>query len=98
MDNFRMELPIHVATADYLYSEHQQLSVAPNPSNGKFMISSGLEISSVTIYDLQGRMVYEQDIPDQKTSTLNLNLPDGFYIIKCRAEENEYYSKIVIRH
>ena len=78
-------------------------SISPNPSNGKFVISDAslqgkqFESLSIKVYDLLGRVVYEQSLILTKAQTpLELNLDKGTYILELRTEESVQRERIVI--
>ena len=76
------------------------VKVYPNPAAEVFTIAfQGLNNASVKIYDLLGKVVYQN-------STINgvievnrgHNLPSGIYLVKAMAEDNQvYYTKLVIK-
>jgi len=61
------------------------LRVYPNPSTGIFDITapSGLNINTISIYDLNGRIVYVKNIEaDTLHNKVNVDLESGVYILK----------------
>jgi hypothetical protein len=84
-------------------------SISPNPSNGKLVIARNEAISdaslrgkqseslSIKVYDLLGRVVYEQSLLLNKAQTpLELNLAKGAYILELRTEEAVQRERILI--
>jgi hypothetical protein len=78
-------------------------SISPNPSNGKFVISDASlrgkqsEPLSIKVYDLLGRVVYEQSLMLNKAQTpLELNLAKGTYILELRTEDAVQRERIVL--
>lgn len=68
--------------------EKSEITIFPNPSSGIFNINFGDEnISSVEVYDMQGRKVYEQKIAQKKEVAIDLSsLVAGVYVIKVGGE------------
>jgi hypothetical protein len=81
-------------------------SISPNPSSGKFYISNASLRGGTTkqsqqmfikVYDLLGRVVYEQSLILNKAQTpLELNLAKGTYILELRTEDAVQRERIVI--
>ena len=83
--------------ASYTYDNSKCL-VFPNPSGGDFNISlKGLNdnIREVTIYDILGKIVF-QDMCESKSSiNIQHSLNKGVYIVMIKGENNEYNQKII---
>ena len=81
-------------------------SISPNPSNGTLYINNtslrgGTTKQSqptvIKVYDLLGRIVYEQNLILNKAQTpLELNLAKGTYILELRTEDAVQRERIVI--
>jgi hypothetical protein len=81
-------------------------SISPNPSSGKFYISNASlrggttkqsEPLSIKVYDVLGRVVYEQSLILNKAQMpLELNLAKGTYIVELRTEDAVQRERIVI--
>lgn len=59
-----------------------QFSIYPNPSRGQFTVaskSSGFSIKNMEVFDIAGKMVYQQSLNTQPIQSLNLNLAAGTY-------------------
>jgi len=71
------------------------LNVYPNPTDDLLYIElTGAEISNITLYDLQGRIIYS---PNSPNSPMNMrNVPAGVYVLRVTgADGREYHQKIV---
>lgn len=88
-------------------SEDEELnfSIYPNPADNQISISFGDNISgmaSVVISDLNGRMVYSEDINDLRSGqvkTINsLGFKEGMYLLQVISGEKSSISKIIIKH
>ena len=58
------------------------MTVFPNPGNNSITISTALPNARVEIYDLTGKLVYNQEITDNVTSINTENWPSGMYFWK----------------
>ena len=66
------------------------LAVAyPNPGKDVLNIRTGLQNAHVEIYDLAGRLVYNQQIIDNITPIVTTSWPSGTYIWKVIANGKE---------
>jgi uncharacterized repeat protein (TIGR03803 family) len=90
-----------VVTAMSEVSEPQNITVYPNPSNGRFTIeSSVVGHRSVEIYNVLGESVFSQySIPSTKYSIDISNQPLGVYFLKVYNTQQQTIStqKIVIQ-
>ena len=81
----------------------ERFSIYPNPNSGTCYISKASlrgkqsEPLSIKVYDLLGRVVYEQSLILNKAQTLlELNLAKGTYILELRTEEAVQRERILI--
>jgi hypothetical protein len=75
------------------------LQIFPNPTDGLFTINSNTEeqVTSVTIYDVMGRRVYQNEHIGQISTQVNLaHLKAGVYFIKSVVAYNKCYTNRVI--
>jgi len=77
----------------------QNVSIFPNPTNGQITLAnnSNLEIRSVTITDVNGRIVQIVDLDDtgaQTTFSVE-NLAQGMYFVKIEAENTSIVKRII---
>jgi hypothetical protein len=92
----------------YLPNNQFVFTISPNPSTGTFVISDALlrgggtttkqsQPTVIKVYDLLGRIVYEQNLILNKAQTpLALNLAKGTYILELRTEDAVQRERIVI--
>lgn len=75
--------------------------IYPNPSSGSINldIQQGIQEGTiaVTLYDLRGRQVFSQTIP-AADQTVDLQLPDGVYVIKVQAGDLARRELLTIRN
>jgi hypothetical protein len=75
-------------------TEVSNLSVYPNPANNQLTISSELELSSISIVDITGRVVNSISSINSNYTVLNVNnLTEGIYIVKVTDVEGNSSSQ-----
>ncbi len=76
-----------------------QILLYPNPSNGDVNIK-GLGISDlvdVSVHDATGKLVYQSNKIDISNGVnMNLNLPNGVYLIKLNSKQGSVVKRLVI--
>lgn len=73
--------------------------IYPNPSNGNINIKSLIEVgdAKVSIYDMNGREVYNNEVSLQNTVTINAeNLTTGLYIMQINGADYSHTAKLII--
>jgi hypothetical protein len=74
--------------------------IYPNPSSGNFhleMLKENYKVPMfVTIYNLQGQVVLTQSL-EPANPELNVNLPDGIYLLKVISDDATYTKLITIQ-
>ena len=75
------------------------LKVYPNPTNGDFTIAlKNLNAVGVKIYNVLGKVVYQQKTNAQKLDVKNSTLTSGMYLIQVTTSDNKTYNtKLVIQ-
>ena len=75
------------------------LSIFPNPSDGKFKVRYETGIKQVVVYNLIGKQVYSKDFPDQeKLNEIDLSkFQKGVYFIEVYDGTEIHAKKIVIQ-
>ena len=74
----------------------------PNPSNGKFLMfyegETDIRGSSLSIFSVDGKIVYNQIINSQDELNMNLTLHHGFYFAKLTTIDGSTYTeKLIIK-
>lgn len=70
------------------------VSVFPNPTKGAIIVK-GNDIDAVDIYNLQGQLLFNIEIVDEKTEIDLRNETKGFYIFKIKTKEGIITKKII---
>ena len=73
--------------------------IYPNPSNGNINIKSLIEVgdAKVSIYDMNGREVYNNEVSLQNTVTINAeNLTTGLYLMQINGADYSHTAKLII--
>lgn len=80
-------------------STADELSVAPNPTNGNFVITlPGTGPLDVEVVDVLGKIVYSKPGISDASLTVDLSSqPKGVYFIKCREGDQVLVQRIVIQ-
>jgi len=80
----------------------KNIEIYPNPSSGSIYISmkSHLEISSVSIYNINGQIVSHKNASDLSFSKGQLDItdqPNGIYFARIEMEGGNFVKKLVLR-
>lgn len=74
-----------------------EIQIFPNPSNGDFSIQTDDSIESIEIYNLLGQNVYSDVTVSNNKYYLDLDVPDGLYLVQIKTDKGFLYSKIAIK-
>lgn len=80
-------------------SVSNEIMLYPNPTQGVFYVTSetGLDINSITVYDILGAKVFETEGLNNKKAIVNLqNLEDGIYMVKVKTRNGTAIKKVNI--
>jgi hypothetical protein len=83
-------------------TSNNAFQVYPNPNNGSFslkMTNLKGKNAQISIVDLNGRLLYQQNVLLNNTSlesVIEINLANGMYLLLLQTEENSYQRKLVI--
>ena len=69
-----------------------EISISPNPSNGKFSITlpEDFKESNVEILNIAGKIIYQKSVQNTNTLNIDLNVPPGLYFIKVQKPKGYY--------
>jgi hypothetical protein len=85
---------------DFRIPGSAQLTIAPNPNNGKFMINypSFSSFCSISIFNAQGVEVPVKWSIYQSSISIELNVDDGFYLLRVKDyQDNLWVDKILVQ-
>ncbi len=71
------------------------LTIAPNPSNGEFRINGDFAQGKVTVTDIQGKEVINQDIT--AGASLKIEAGTGVYFVSITTEKGTQTQKVVVQ-
>jgi len=78
---------------------NDELIVYPNPSNGKFQVSSfKFQVERMEVYNVLGEKVYSSPINHEQSRVLGINLssqPSGVYVLNVKNENRSFSVKLV---
>ncbi len=73
-----------------------KVSIFPNPSNGMFEVKSEkYKIQRVEVFNVLGEKIYNEEIKNITTATVNLQAPPGVYFVQVQTEEGVMRKKVV---
>jgi len=74
------------------------LRVFPNPTKGQFLIEipEGCNEGAISVYSLQGQLLYFREFSNDKEMKLNLDVPPGAYLVKLSGNRSVYSNKLII--
>ena len=75
------------------------MEVFPNPNSGSFnlQLSESVTKSQVQVFDMTGKLVWEQSFEDVSNETLDLKLGAGVYQIQVMASGNVFSTRLIIQ-
>lgn len=72
------------------------VNLYPNPTNGTLNIDlNNLTNVSVSVYDLNGRVILNRDLSDNENSVDLSNFQTGMYLFKIKSSEGEINKKVI---
>ena len=72
------------------------ISIFPNPNNGKFSVNFGDNAQSYVLYDMSGRVVEEKAVNGQSVVDFDMDIAAGTYFIKVINNDKVSVEKIVV--
>ena len=78
---------------------HYSITIYPNPTDGKFSVeitgTETLENGSITLFNMQGAIVYSNTDPDATNDIDLTQSPDGRYLLVIRLEGETSIWKVI---
>ena len=76
----------------------ETISIYPNPNNGEFIIKNqSLEEFELKIKNINNQLIEQHSI-NNKTTNINLDAPNGIYILEFKNKENQIINKKFIKN
>lgn len=75
-----------ISTIPEDYSAHFHVTCSPNPCTDYLTISGCLPYSTLSIFDMSGRLLQRQSIKDNTVNVFTANLVNGAYIVHLSSE------------
>jgi agmatine deiminase len=93
-DEYAETINVSAVSTDEIVSE---ISIDPNPNNGKFTLLSGFNQGTIRIFNLNGQELFRSPI-ESKSCIFDIpNLYDGMYLIEIESDGKIYYKKLIVR-
>lgn len=84
-----------VIVSDHNLTAEMNLRIYPNPVKDILSIQAGMEMQSIRLFDLQGRMIVFLPVNSDRFELDMSRFVQGTYIIKILTEEKVYAGKVV---
>ena len=97
--NVSVNKKVHIIESSTLsISENKvdDIALFPNPSLGKFTLSTNLDNYQITLYNILGLRVYSDSNLSGTTDVNFDNLKSGIYVLKIISEERELIKRVII--
>ena len=84
-------------TSTHLSDTKVSYSIYPNPTDNELNIQSENNIRHISIYDVQGKLMYSENTNCTHTSIQTQTWPNGTYFIECHTETGKDILKFICR-
>jgi hypothetical protein len=77
----------------------ESINTYPNPANGHFYLTGIKDNSKVSVFSVNGELIYEKQTKGLYKSNLDVNIPNsakGIYFIRVTGNDDVYYKKIIL--
>ncbi len=92
-----MDLLYYAAGVNETTANLNRLTVWPNPTNATIHVSAGEKILNVSIFDMEGKLVYEAKHNDTQYQADLSNLKEGLYILQTEHASSINRTKILVK-
>ncbi len=86
-----------IGTADVQENNTTQFTAYPNPTTGLFRIQSSETLSSVSVYNYEGQLIFMTNEVLNTTELSLENLPNGIYLLKTMAESGQIATQKIVK-
>ncbi|MCD4793133.1 MAG: T9SS type A sorting domain-containing protein [Bacteroidales bacterium] len=76
----------------------KDIKIFPNPVNGLLYINSSLNIKGVSVYNITGKKMFEENIIKCNYILNTSDYPEGVYIINLIFENKQISKKLIVKH
>ena len=73
-----------------------EIEIYPNPVKDEFHISAGFKIKSVSLYDINGLLIFRREGIENGQMIETGDLPDGIYMVSIDGENGRVSKKIMV--
>jgi hypothetical protein len=74
------------------------VSIYPNPNKNSFTVNAGLlEINSIQLFDMNGKMVGDVAVKNATITTINHQLENGLYLVRIVSGNSTTTQRIVVQ-
>ena len=81
-----------------LHEESQTISIFPNPANQSFKIESEVAFDQLSIYNLQGQLIWRSESQLSSYSVDCSQWPNGIYLIRSISDNGLQQEKLIVGH
>lgn len=80
-------------------NSNSTFKIYPNPVSNHFSVQSSEKIEKITLYNLQGQIVYsiQNNILNNPKFILDQRIPDGIYFVKIESKSKSETKKLIIK-
>jgi len=96
-DYFLMKFAVYTVGINDNNKDVNSTNVFPNPTNGNFNVNlnKNLPQSQIQIFDLTGKVIFENTYKNQSSIQVNLDVPNGVYFVKVITNEGQSITKLI---
>jgi len=81
---------------DIKQNNHQQVTIYPNPTDGKLIIKSEISIQSIEIYNSSGEFIRRENLMNTTNQKILFMDTPGIYILKINTSAYTFSQRIII--
>jgi hypothetical protein len=75
----------------------QEITVYPNPTTGELNIDLPMQQANLMLFDINGKLMYQQTATNQHQQLDLSNYPKGFYMLVVIAEGNKWVHRVILQ-
>ena len=89
-------MKISIASDHAAYNQKQEINMYPNPATSIINIKSIHNIDRISIFDIQSRVIFSNELNDKNTTIDVSNFSNGIYVIELRIHNKLIRKEFVI--